>query len=98
MYKKEAFEKFQILLLRLKQDITMYLVNFDFSNKPSSQPVIEIPVDSSYLDILQQASSSVKNISVKQQKKSASNIKDSDVEVFEVSSPQPESPYKNIFD
>lgn len=93
VYKKEAFEKFQTLLLRLKQDVTMYLMNFDFNGKASPEPVIEIPVDSSYLDILQQASTKVTPV-----KKSVTNSsKNDEIEVFEVSS-QPASPYKDIFD
>jgi preprotein translocase subunit SecA len=55
VYKKEAFEKFQTLLLRLKQDVTTYLMNFDFGGKPSVEPVIEAQTDPNYLDILQKA-------------------------------------------
>jgi len=96
MYKKEAFEKFQTLLLRLKQDVTMYLMNFDFGGKPSAQPVIGVQSDPNYLDILQQVGDSVKN-SKPQQLKSKSKKTDDGVEIFEVSS-KPESPYKNIFE
>jgi hypothetical protein len=74
----------------------MYLMNFDFGGRPSAQPVIEIQTDPNYLDILQKAGSSAKNNKVKSSKPQSQ--KDADVEVFEVSSPQPESPYKNIFD
>ncbi|HCB51202.1 TPA: hypothetical protein DEP21_01275 [Patescibacteria group bacterium] len=31
MYKKEAFDKFQTLLWRLKSDVTTYIANFDFT-------------------------------------------------------------------
>lgn len=96
VYKKEAFEKFQTLLLRLKQDVTTYLMNFDFGGKPSVEPVIEAQTDPNYLDILQKAWSSAKNIKI-QVPKWQSSKNDGGVEVFEVSS-QPESPYKNIFD
>lgn len=95
VYKKEAFEKFQTLLMRLKQDVTMYLMNFDFSGKSSEEPIIEIPLDSNYLDVLQQASSSVKQNPVKTSKKS--NNQD-EVEVFEVSQSTPKSPYEKIFE
>jgi len=96
MYKKEAFEKFQTLLLRLKQDVTMYLMNFDFGGKPSVQPVIETQSDPNYLDILQQAGDSAKNIKP-QQLISKPKKSDDGVEIFEVSQ-ESESPYKNIFE
>ncbi len=92
VYKKEAFEKFQSLLMRLKQDVTLYLVNFDFSSKPSSQ-VVDVN-DSSYLDTLQQAGAIAPTQSVISKKKAAST---QDVEVFEVSSEQ-KNPYKDIFE
>ena len=49
VYKKEAFEKFQQLLLRLKQNVTMYLMNFDFSGNSSVQVVQES--SDGYLDV-----------------------------------------------
>ncbi len=83
MYKKEAFEKFQELLFRLKQDVTLYLLNIDFSSKVSVEPQVTISTESDYLQILQKAWSS------------SQNIQSSDVEVFEVSW---ETPYKDIIE
>jgi preprotein translocase subunit SecA len=94
VYKKEAFEKFQSLILRLKQDVTLFLLNFDFTGK-SAQPVIEMVDDSSYLDVLQKAWSSAKNIPFVPKK--IVNTIENGVEVFEVKE-QPASPYTDIFD
>jgi preprotein translocase subunit SecA len=89
MYKKEAFEKFQSLLIRLRKDVTLYLMNFDFSVK-KPEPMIEIPVDPDYLNILEQASQSAK-------KSSVASSKDG-VEVIEVIDSSPKSPYEKIFE
>jgi len=93
VYKKEAFEKFQSLLLRLKQDITIYLINLDLSQKPDTRPVIQLESDPWYIDVLKNASDSVKNIKTETNK----YPKDQDIEVFEIS-PTPKDSYKEIFD
>lgn len=78
IYKKEAFEKFQTLLWRLKADVTTYLVgvNLDF-NTPAVQ---QSTTESDYVHILEAASKQAPNL-VKQTK---TNKSADDVEVFEV--------------
>ena len=95
VYKKEAFEKFQQLLFRLKKDVTLYLMNFDFSAK-APEPVVEIEMDPNYLEQLQKASNNLPiNIPSKSSSKKTSN---DDVEVIEISNASSKtSQYEKIF-
>ena len=97
VYKKEAFDKFQSLLLKLKQDFTMYLINFDFVHNAASQVVVEQSEDTDYLHVLQQVSKSAKDLSVKPVSSAVKNSSD-DIEVFEVSSQKEPSKYKDVFE
>ncbi|MEI6672964.1 MAG: hypothetical protein WCL02_06660 [bacterium] len=65
MYKSEAFEKFQILLYRLKFDVTAYIAGIDFAMVQQQDQAQQISMASSqseaeYLKMLQKVSSEIK--------------------------------------
>ncbi len=67
VYKSEAFEKFQILLYRLKFDVTAYIAGIDFTmvqQQDQAQQVIMASSQSEaeYLKMLQKVSSEVKEV------------------------------------
>ncbi len=67
VYKSEAFEKFQILLYRLKFDVTAYIAGIDFAmvqQQDQSQQVVmaNSQSEAEYLKMLQKVSSEVKDI------------------------------------
>jgi hypothetical protein len=67
VYKSEAYEKFQILLYRLKFDVTAYIAGIDFTAVQQQDQVQQVIVANSqseaeYLKMLQKVSSEVKEI------------------------------------
>lgn len=100
IYKKEAFEKFQSLLLRFKQDVTMYLINFDFGQTGKVWEIVEIESDSNYLEILQKAWLDAKKIAPKSVKKKEATIISTDdwIEIFETSPNEKPNPHAAIFE
>lgn len=69
VYKSEAFEKFQILLYRLKFDVTAYIAGIDFSmvqQQDQAQQVVMAGSQSEaeYIKMLQKVSSEVKEVKI----------------------------------
>lgn len=67
VYKAEAYDKFQILLYRLKFDVTAYIAGIDFAminqqNQPQQVVMAGSQSEAEYLKMLQQVSSEVKEV------------------------------------
>ncbi|HBB03371.1 TPA: hypothetical protein DCZ39_00475 [Patescibacteria group bacterium] len=95
IYKSEAFEKFQILLYRLKFDVTTYIAGIDFNMVQQQDQAQQVSMASSqseaeYLKMLQKVSSEVKEIKTERpraKKPEPMVYENSDgVEIFEVDS------------
>ena len=98
IYKKEAFEKFQTLLWRLKSDVTTYLIGVNV--ELTSAPVQTRPTTSDeYMQVLENVSKLVAKTPAVSNKSQFSKS-DDDVEVFEVGNEkdEPVSPYAHIFE
>ena len=98
IYKKEAFEKFQTLLWRLKADVTSFLISVNLTLEAS--PIQQINADDDYVVNTLEAASKLSG-KAPRQVKTITNKDDSDVEVYEVWN-EPQDPsqaaYANIFD
>jgi preprotein translocase subunit SecA len=67
VYKSEAFEKFQILLYRLKFDVTAYIAGIDFAMVQQNDQAQQVIMagsksEAEYLKMLQKVSAEVKEI------------------------------------
>jgi len=93
IYKKEAFEKFQTLLWRLKVDVTTYLIGVNVAF--DAAPVQQSSTESDYVHILEAASKNAPKV-----KKITTNKSSDEIEVFEVGNEkeEPVSPYAHIFE
>lgn len=93
VYKSEAYEKFQILLYRLKFDVTAYITGIDFTavqqqNQMQQAIIANSQSEAEYLKMLQKVSSEVKEITAElspQQSWKKITEHSDDFEVFEVS-------------
>ena len=93
VYKSEAYDKFQILLYRLKFDVTAYIAGIDFAmiQQQSQAPQVIMANSQSeaeYLNMLQKVSAEVKEVKFdkpinKQPEKMVYENTDG-VEIFEV--------------
>ncbi|MEI8008517.1 MAG: SEC-C metal-binding domain-containing protein [bacterium] len=93
VYKSEAFEKFQILLYRLKFDVTAYIAGIDFSMVQQQDQASQVVMANSqseaeYLKMLQKVSAEVQEIKptksvAKESEKMVYKTSDG-VEIFEV--------------
>ncbi|MEI6426297.1 MAG: preprotein translocase subunit SecA [Candidatus Absconditabacteria bacterium] len=94
IYKKEAFEKFQSLLWRLKADVTTFLVGVNLTMDAAPIQVQSTP--DNYVQMLEAASKQ----SPKTPKIQKASTSSDDVEVYEVGNEQEEpiSPYARIFE
>jgi len=91
VYKSEAYDKFQILLYRLKFDVTAYIAGIDFTmmQQQSQAPQVIMANSQSeaeYLNMLQKVSAEVKEVKVEKTKTPEKMVyENSDgFEVFEV--------------
>lgn len=69
VYKAEAYDKFQILLYRLKFDVTAYIAGIDFTtvqqqNQPQQVVMANSQSEAEYLKMLQKVSNEVKDLQV----------------------------------
>ena len=83
VYKSEAFEKFQILLYRLKFDVTAYIAGIDFSmvqQQDQAQQVVmaNSQSEAEYLKMLEKVSAEVQEV-----KRDASTSRESEKMVYE---------------
>ena len=107
VYKAEAFEKFQILLYRLKFDVTAYIAGIDFAMVQQQDQSQQVSMASSqseaeYLKMLEKVSAEVKEIkfdkpSAKQPDKMVYENSDG-VEIFEVNDDNQPVGTPNVFD
>lgn len=91
VYKSEAFEKFQILLYRLKFDVTAYITGIDFVMVQQQDQAQQITMASSqseaeYLKMLQKVSSEIKWVGIKNSTTPEKIVYETSegVEIFEV--------------
>jgi len=107
VYKAEAFEKFQILLYRLKFDVTAYIAGIDFAMVQQQDQSQQVTMASSqseaeYLKMLEKVSAEVKEItfdkpSAQQPEKMVYENSDG-VEIFEVNDDNQPVGTPNVFD
>jgi len=107
VYKAEAFEKFQILLYRLKFDVTAYIAGIDFAMVQQQDQSQQVTMASSqseaeYLKMLEKVSAEVKEIkfdkpSAQQPDKMVYENSDG-VEIFEVNDDNQPVGTPNVFD
>lgn len=107
VYKSEAFEKFQILLYRLKFDVTAYIAGIDFAMVQQQTQVQQISMTGSqseaeYLKMLQKVSSEIKEMNIDKPVRTSPETmvyQNSDgVEIFEVNDNNQPIGTPNVFD
>lgn len=107
VYKSEAFEKFQILLYRLKFDVTAYIAGIDFAMVQQQTQVQQISMTGSqseaeYLKMLQKVSSEIKEMNIDKPVRTSPETmvyENSDgVEIFEVNDNNQPIGTPNVFD
>lgn len=107
VYKAEAFEKFQILLYRLKFDVTAYIAGIDFGMIQQQDQVQQVMMagsqsEAEYLKMLQKVSSEVKAIPsqkpLKQEPQKMVYENTDGFEVFEVDDSNTPTWTPNVFD
>ena len=97
IYKKEAFEKFQTLLWRLKSDVTTYLIGVDVELNFSSVQEKSSTSDD-YMQILEDVSKIVAKTPAHSNKLQSAKSNDG-IEIFEVGNEkEEESTYAHIFE
>ncbi len=74
VYKAEAYEKFQVLLYRLKFDVTAYIAGIDFSMVQQQDQVQQVVMagsqsEAEYLRMLQKVSSEIEGLKIEQPQK-----------------------------
>lgn len=90
VYKAEAYEKFQILLYRLKFDVTAYIAGVDFATLQQQSQVQQVVMTGSqseaeYLKMLEKVSAEMPKISSQKQSPEKMVYENSEgVEIFEV--------------
>jgi len=91
VYKSEAFEKFQILLYRLKFDVTAYIAGIDFAMLQQQDQVPQVMMnnqqsEAEYIKMLEKISSEVQEIKIDTKKAPEKMVyENSDgLEIFEV--------------